>query len=102
MDRNGRATTMFAPTSTTKFPRRTWALVDWDDTGMIFVRRGGVNPTAGEYVATFPEGRGYMRELVRSGAIDRHRAIAELQRKVAENPQSRRARQLLADVAQNR
>ena len=92
----------FVPTTATRFPRTSWALVDWDDTGMLFVKRRGVNSTAGEYTATFPEGRGYERQLVASGQVGRMRAIAELQRKLSEDPNCRRARQLLADVAQNR
>ncbi len=100
-DKSGKPVTMFAPTTATRFPRSSWALVDWDDTGMLFVKRGGVNSTAGEYTSVFPEGSGYERELVRSGQVDRMRAIAELQRKLSEDPASKRARQLMRDV-QNR
>ncbi|HEX9164225.1 MAG TPA: hypothetical protein VF980_21160 [Thermoanaerobaculia bacterium] len=101
-DRAGRATTGFAPITTTRFPRARWALVDWDDQGMVFVRRGGPNSVAGEYDAIFPEGRGYERELVASGTLDRSGVVAQLQRKLAEDPGCTRARALLAEVGQNR
>lgn len=102
IDTAGRATISFAPMTVTRFPRSRWALIDWDDDGMVFVRRGGSNATAGEYDAVYPEGRGYQRQLVQSGAVDRARAIAQLQRKIAEDPRCRRAKILLAQIAQNR
>ena len=71
---------------------------------MIFVKREGVNAhlVAREYSAVYPEGAGYQRFQVESGAVDRRRAAAELQRKLAEDPSSRRAAALLRSIAQNR
>ncbi|MGZ8831179.1 MAG: hypothetical protein ACXW2Q_12485, partial [Thermoanaerobaculia bacterium] len=66
------------------------------------VRRGGVNSVEGEYDAVFPEGIGYQRQLVDKGAVSRPRAIAQLQRKLAEDPGSHRAKVLLAQLTQNR
>lgn len=100
-DASSKATTGYAPTTATRFPRSRWALVYWDDDGMVFVRRGGVNSAAGEYDAVFPEGRGYQRQLVQRGVVDRARSISQLQRKVRENPECRRARALLAQLNQN-
>jgi hypothetical protein len=102
--RDGNVTQSFAPISATRFPRSRWALVYFDDDGMIFVRRDGVNAhlVAGEYSAVYPEGAGYQRFQVESGAADRRRAAAELQRKLAEDPSSRRAAALLRSIAQNR
>ncbi|MBK5258514.1 MAG: hypothetical protein JJE51_02905 [Thermoanaerobaculia bacterium] len=93
---NGSRSESLAPVSAVRFPRSRWALVYWDDDGMLFVKRDGVNRAliAKEYVAVFPEGRGYQQQLVRSGAVDRTRAIAELRRKLAEDPSSRRALEL--------
>lgn len=101
-DASGKARAGSAPITATRFPRSRWALVDWDDDGMIFVRRGGVNSVAGEYTSVFPEGRGYQAQLAAAGTIDRSRAIAELKRKIAEDPSCRRARMLLASLNQNR
>ncbi|HET7705107.1 MAG TPA: hypothetical protein VFM36_03410 [Thermoanaerobaculia bacterium] len=83
------------------FPRTRWALVDWDDDGMLFVRRGGANArlAATEYSAVYPEGPGYMESLVASGKIPRELAIAQLQRKLRDDPGSERARGLLASLA---
>lgn len=99
-DRSGRATTLYVPISMTRFPRDRWALVEWDDNGMVFVRRGGVNSAlaAREYAHVYPEGYRFQEQLVRTGQLDRRAVIAELQRKVAEDPSCRRARQLLAEL----
>ncbi|HUP44557.1 MAG TPA: hypothetical protein VM779_03495 [Thermoanaerobaculia bacterium] len=101
---DGTVTTSLAPVTATRFPRSRWALVYFDDVGMIFIRRDGTNQhlLGEEYTAVFPEGEGYQRHLVESGAIDRRRVISELQRKLREQPDSRRAQRLLASVAQNR
>jgi len=69
---------------------------------MVFVKRNGLNATAGEYTSVFPEGRGFQRELVMRGTIDRSRAIAELRQKIADDPSCRRAKWLLASLNQNR
>lgn len=102
LDTHGRRTVGFAPFTATRFPRARWALVYWDDVGMIFVKRGGANSTAGEYTSIFPEGRRYERQLVDKGSVDRTRAIVELQRKLSEDPACRRAKRLLADITQKR
>ncbi|HEX6176755.1 MAG TPA: hypothetical protein VF057_00240 [Thermoanaerobaculia bacterium] len=101
--RDGTMTTALAPITATRFPRSRWALVYFDDDGMVFVRRDGVNaPLAQlEYRHVYPEGFGYQRFLVTTGREPRDRVIAELRRKLAEDPESRRARRLLASV-QNR
>jgi hypothetical protein len=84
--------TKLAAVSSTRFPRSRWALVEWDDDGMIFVKRNGVNPIRGEYTAVQPE----------AWEIGpRATAISELERKLAEDPGCLRARRLLA-MAQNR
>jgi hypothetical protein len=101
---DGSARTTLAPVTATRFPRSRWALVDFDDTGMIFVRRDGVNArlVSREYRFVYPEGNGYQQSLVASGAVPRDAAVAELRRKLAGDPRSRRAQGLLASIAQNR
>ncbi|HVS30131.1 MAG TPA: hypothetical protein VMS98_01635 [Thermoanaerobaculia bacterium] len=100
---DGSVSTTEMPVSVARFPRTRWALVHWDDDGMILVRRDGANAalTSREYAAVVPEGRGYLTTLVESGAVSRELAVAELQRKLQEDPGSRRARGLLAAI-QNR
>ena len=101
---DGSVKTTLAPLSATRFPRSRWALIHFDDAGMLFVRRDGVNRHLADldYDAIYPEGSGYQRYLVESGAVDRARAIEQLQRKLREDPTSRRARHLLESIAQNR
>jgi hypothetical protein len=102
--RDGKVTQSLAPISATRFPRSRWALVYFDDDGMIFIRRDGVNRglLGHEYTAVYPEGAGYQRFQMESGAVDRERAAAELHRKLAEDPASRRAAALLRSMTQNR
>ena len=103
MASDGSVSTTYLPVSVSRFPRARWALVYWDDDGMILVRRDGANAalTAREYEVVVPEGRAYLAELVKAGSVSRELAIAELQRKLREDPGSRRARRLLASI-QNR
>jgi hypothetical protein len=97
LDEKGDATITYAPFTSTHFPRTKWALIYWDDDGMVLIKRNGVN--AGllslEYTSVFPEGKQYHQMLARSGKLDRMRAVQELQRKLAEDPLCRRANYLL-------
>lgn len=88
------------PYSAARFPRSRWALIEWDDAGMLFVRRNGMNAplAAREYAALFPEGWGYMETMVAAGRIPREAAIGELRRKLRDDPACRRARRLLASL----
>jgi hypothetical protein len=97
IDRTGKATETYAPFSSTHFPRNHWALVFWDDHGMIFIRRNGSNAKLleREYTSVFPEGEYYHQTLIQAGRIDRATAIVELQRKIQEDPSCRRASYLL-------
>lgn len=98
---DGSTTVTLAPMTATRFPRSRWALVYFDDNGMVFVRRAGANRhvLGLEYEAVYPEGTGYQRFLLESGAVDRDQAIAGLQRKLREDPSSERARALLRSIA---
>lgn len=97
IDSSGHASVSQAPFTSTHFPRSAWALVYWDDNGMVFVRRNGVNQDllGREYTASFPEGQGYQEMLARSGTLDVNQAIDDLERKLAEDPGCSRARALL-------
>jgi hypothetical protein len=90
----------YAPFSSTHFPRARWALVYWDDDGMILVKRNGMNAalTKLEYTSIFPEGSAYMQMLVHSKKIDKGRSVEELQRKLKEDPDCKRAKKLLNEI----
>jgi hypothetical protein len=83
-----------------RFPRNRWALIEWDDDGMLFVRRGGLNARLleREYSAVVPEGAGYTQALIAAGRVPREAVIRELIRKLDEDPTSDRARNLLASI----
>lgn len=100
MEKNNQAKVVYMPFSSTHFPRSRWALVYWDDCGMILVRRNGLNQNllAQEYTSVFPEGTAYQENLVKDGKIDRIKAIEELQRKVSEDPQCNRAVRILRNI----
>jgi hypothetical protein len=94
----------YAPFTSTHFPRSGWALVYFDDTGMILIKRAGINQqlVSKEYASVFPEGidRGesYAKFLVRSGKLSKGEAIRDLERKLVEDPECRRAERLLKEI----
>lgn len=101
--KDGRISESFASVSAARFPRSHWALVYWDDDGMVLVRRSGLNAALAlsEFAYVQPEGRGYQKALVESGAVSRAGVVADLQRKLAEQPGSLRAQALISEL-QNR
>ena len=79
------------------FRRSRWALIDWDDTAMLYVRRAGVNAELAarheDRWLTPDDAEGFFRRLA-AGRIDPGAARQELRRHGARHPQSRRARLL--------
>jgi hypothetical protein len=100
LDSQNRPTRTYAPFSSTHFPRSRWALVYWDDDGMILVKRNGVNGSLAsqEYSSVFPEGNMYQLSLVRGAKVHPDQAIAEILRKLKEDPQCKRAQRLLNEI----
>ena len=100
LDRSGNKTISLAPFSSTHFPRAHWALVYWDDTGMILVKRNGLNSDLLplEYRDVFPEGTSYEEMLAKEGKLDVHAARTELMRKLKEDPNCTRAKNLLQSL----
>lgn len=85
--------------SANHFPRQDWALVYWDDDAMIFARRSPENLAAIarlEYRAVQPEDWRYILAGVLAGQVEPGPVLADLERKVREDPDSVRARLLLA------
>jgi hypothetical protein len=76
------------PWSVSHFPPEGWALVYWDDAGMVLVRREGLRLP--EWTVN-PESARWVGEEIRAGRLDRAAVSAELDRKMRENPGSRRA-----------
>ena len=97
MQKDGTFVTTYAPFSSTHFPRSAWALVYWDDDGMVLIKRNGSNQNLMplEYTSVFPEGAYYEQSLARAGRINVDKAIEELNRKLKEDPSCSRARLLL-------
>jgi hypothetical protein len=84
--------------STNHFPGKEWALVYWDDDAMIFARRSAENlPLIErlEYRAVQPEDWRHILAGVLTGHLDPGPVLADLERKVREDPGSSRARLLL-------
>lgn len=100
IDRNQKTVVYYEPFTSTRFPRNRWALIYWDDDGMVLIKKNGVNQNlvSLEYTSVFPEGRSYQLMAVRNGLVDRNKAIQELQRKLAEEPSCRRAHLLLQSL----
>lgn len=97
IDSSGHSSVAQASFTSTHFPRSRWALIYWDDDGMVFIRRNGINQNLlnREYTASYPEGQGYQEMLARSGRIDAGQSIHELEQKLSEDPGCRRAGVLL-------
>jgi hypothetical protein len=79
------------------FRRDLWALVDWDDTAMLLVRRGGVNdplPSFPEDRLLLPEDPEQFARKLEAGRIDPAEALVEVRRRLSRHPGSERARLL--------
>jgi hypothetical protein len=99
--KDGQLSKTYMPFSETHFPRSKWALVYWDDDGMVLVKRNGTNQNLvkQEFIQTYPEGTDYMEALVLNGRISRDEALAELMRKLEEDPNCKRAQRLFQTIA---
>lgn len=100
MNPNGESFVVFMPFTETHFPRSRWALIFWDDTGMVLIRRKGQNSNLlpMEFSNVYPEGFQYMEQLVKNGKISKDLAISQLERKLREDPSCRRAKKLLDSI----
>jgi hypothetical protein len=100
MNPNKESFVVYMPFTETHFPRSRWALIFWDDTGMVLVRRKGQNSNLlpMEFRNVFPEGSDYMKQLVVNGKISKAEAISQLERKLREDSSCRRAKNLLESI----
>ncbi len=90
---------VYRPSTMNHFPRSRWALVYWDDTAMVHVRRSVESARlieTHEYRHVYPEDAACQLELIADGEADPGQCRLELQRKLREDPHCRRARELLA------
>lgn len=85
------------------FPRERFALVAWDDAGMLFVRRTPERAdrlARVEYRALHPEDRAWTLARAAADPHVRRTALAEARRRLARNPPSDRARELYEALAE--
>lgn len=83
------------------FPRRQWALVYFDDTAQVLVRRSEDHAAlieALEYRHVYPGSTEVQRQLIVDGEADAGQCRAELERKLRQDPQCRRARDLYVAI----
>jgi len=89
------------------FHRQDWALVFWDDAAMVKVRRRGANMdlvARAEYRHLDPEDWPWYSRQVRAGRLDAGPILAELERKLREDPDcalALRLREQFATVARH-
>jgi len=102
VDAEGRVTGVErVPPTVARLPIGQWALVHWDDVAMVHVRR---SPEVAELVArdeyrwVTPESAEYLVARIERGEAPLSGVVAELRRKLSEDPSSRRARRLLRAV----
>jgi len=84
--------------STLWFPSERWATVYWDDVAMVLVRRSSVPEallTEREYVFLNPDDLEHLARALRTDPELRQSVAAELQRALTDDPQCRRARDLV-------
>ncbi len=89
------------PFAASRFPRHDWALVYWDDTAMVYVRRSTAPAAifaAHESRYVYPEAAGYQLAAIRSGRVPLAACLRELEEKLRDDPGSPRAKQLLDAV----
>ncbi len=85
----------FLPWSYIYFSKENWDLIYWDDSGMVFMRKGLKN------IKTFqfnPEVIDYLLILLKEGKIKKEELLEELRFKLSENPNCKRAKDLLKKV----
>ncbi len=90
--------TLRRPFAASHFPRRHWALVYWDDTAMVYVRRTEAHRALiaeHEDVHVYPESLEFQMEGLARGRVDPARLRQELVDKIEERPESQRARRWL-------
>ncbi len=82
------------------FPPKRWALVFWDDSAMVFVDRE--KTTRQDVIGNFgyqwvrPDDGAYLAIIAQNDPVARAGIIADINRKLTEDPQCRRARHLLS------
>jgi hypothetical protein len=80
------------------FPKERWALVYWDDLTMVFLRRTGEHAALidrFEYRSLHPDDWQHLLAEVAMGRAPLDPILAEIERKIQEDPDCRRARSLL-------
>ncbi len=88
------------PASIARFPTDAWVLMDYDDAAMIFYARSEVPSTLqGRAYRVIPESPAYVLDRIREGTWSSEEVKEELNRKLKENPDCRRARELLDRIA---
>jgi hypothetical protein len=78
------------------FPRQLWRLADWDDEAMLFLAAGAGGWPGEPYHAVDPEDVDGTLRRAASDETYRRAALAEVERKLGEEPDCRRAAQLAA------
>jgi hypothetical protein len=76
------------------FPASSWALVFWDDTAMVLIRRDAASPellARHEYFALRPDDLDHLRERLRDEPEIRGQVATELARALADQPDNERA-----------
>ncbi|MEN8163461.1 MAG: hypothetical protein ABFS37_04975 [Acidobacteriota bacterium] len=84
------------------FPENRWALVFWDDTAMVLVDRTQGPPdliAALEYRWVRPDDDAHLEIIARTDPAARAGLVSELQRKLNEDPECRRAQALVSRLS---
>lgn len=80
------------PFSYLYFSEENWQLVFWDDSGMVFMKRGLRNIKSFKFNPEVPE---YLFYLMENNQIKKEELIEEMREKLKQNPDSKRAKKIL-------
>jgi len=80
------------PSSFVYFPKEKWDLVFWDSSGMVFMRKNLMNLKVYKFN---PEVLEYLIYLVKNKEINKNELIEELNEKLKQNPNCKRAKEIL-------
>ncbi|MEJ5167193.1 MAG: hypothetical protein WHV67_09230, partial [Thermoanaerobaculia bacterium] len=85
----------FLPFSSIYFPEEKWDLVFWDESGMVFMKKGLMNLKSFKFNPEVPD---YLVYLIKNNQIKKEEVINEIEEKLHQNPDCKRAKKLWGQV----
>lgn len=87
--------TIFMPFSSIYFKEDKWELVFWDDSGMVFMKKGLMPLKSFKFNPEVPD---YLIYLIKNNQIKKEEVIKEMEEKLLQNPNCKRAKKIRGQV----